>query len=110
MKIEYLIFGSYILSSYISKVIMIKDKRVMKYVIEVWSDEFDREEGFSTKYEAKSLGLETLEEIKSFVEQWYSNEVEELLGSIEIIGVDDAGKWNGLYHISEDSNDELEKL
>lgn len=109
MKIEYLIFGSYNISSYISRVIMRKIK-VMKYVIKVWSDEFDREEGFSTKYEAKSLGLETLEEIKSFVEQWYSNEVEELLGSIEIIGVDDAGKWNGLYHISEDSNDELENI
>lgn len=110
MKKEYKNFGRVNISSYIYYVIMRKDKRVMKYVIKVWSDEFDREEGFSTKYEAKSLGLETLEEIKSFVEQWYSNEVEELLGSIEIIGVDDAGKWNGLYHISEDSNDELEKL
>ncbi len=30
MKIEYLIFGSYILSSYISKVIMRKDKYKMK--------------------------------------------------------------------------------
>jgi hypothetical protein len=89
---------------------MRKDKRVMKYVIKVWSDEFDREEGFSTKYEAKSLGLETLDKIKSFVKEWYSKEIEDVLGSIEIIGVDANGSWHDLYHISEDSNDELEKL
>ena len=82
--------------------------QVMKYQVEVWSDEFDREEGFSDK----TIMEDTIENvIKEVLDAYHFGGVEDDGGAIEINLLDSNGDWlKSLYHISEDSNDELEEL
>ena len=86
--------------------------KVMNYEIEIWYDADCRDEGFSDKVSPEMFNLETLEEIKEFVEEFYvSQGIEADGGSIEISLTDENGQWvKSLYHISEDSDDKLEEV
>ena len=84
----------------------------MKYEIAVWYDADCRDQGLNDKFSPEMFDLETIEEIKEFVEDFYvSQRIEADGGSIEISLLDENGEWvKDLYHISEDSDDKLEKI
>jgi len=73
----------------------------MKLYIEIWTDSHNREQGISIKKLFKGFSLETQ---KYMVEHTYNNYIKRKGGSIEILNTN----HETLFHISEDSNHELE--
>lgn len=75
----------------------------MKYCIEIWKDEYHREEGHSYK---RWVTNTTLKEVKLIVEHYYIDHFKDVGGSMEILD----SKKQVLFHISEDSQHKLEKV
>ena len=76
----------------------------------VWEDAYSREEGFSVDYTTDEFKLNTIEEVKEYIIDLYECELIDRRGSIDVDEYNDDGIWlRTLYHISEDSDDELVK-
>ena len=77
----------------------------MKYLIQIWHTAADRD-GYGFSEEGSST-TKPIEEVISFVIEFYNQRIKQNGGSIEII---DSRTYDAIYHISEDSNHELKKV
>ena len=79
--------------------------------ITIWENEACRNEGLTYELEPSDLGIESIDDLKDGIVSFYEDEgIRKYRGSIEVSLNDDEGEWiKDLYHISEDSNDELKE-
>ena len=76
----------------------------MEYIIQTWLTEADRDNGFATESIRTTANIQ---DVMSAVIRLYNEMIKSNRGSIEII---DSKTYDAIYHISEDSNHELEKV